>query len=354
MSHLPAPDGDLDPDYREPPVIVMEVILALVMLAHPVPDPESLWVDMTAMYKQKRAKERARREEGIARSSARVSAPSPPSRATEARLTLTLNPSVFVCTTVPNYTVLPRCGEVCATLEQPCSTFELVSTIAKYSDDLDCDFDGSLDEDTPPSLSWSVTSDDSSVDMRVAEEAEDSYIELTLESFIDSGRTWDAYKATPSAQVPGRTYRLPAVAKHVELQSLESYQEACAEYPELGRVLSAVGQEADMLRMLGRVVPGIAPILYALWTWVADDHILMAMEDCGNVVTLQPKELELESKDEILATYKRLHGAGIVHGHVCRRHILRDGQGRLRLVDWEEGYKIPAKKCLEFPLQFQV
>lgn len=325
----PSSDSSVDPTTIDADTVVMELILALVLLATPAPDPDALWVDLAPVRQAVRSKRRFDGESGgystrSAKRSSKSQNNGQQNAGTTTLLSLAVASDVFTSTDEGNYLCLPPSGLVRATLEQPISEPELIGHVVDLGRD-DASPDSSFSSDH--SLTWSTASEPSS---------DDTSIELYLKEFLGRGRTWDAFEATLAARLPGGDVsRVPAVVKHVELTSLERLEEAQAGYPELGRVMRAVDREAAILRSLDAVAPGIAPRLYALWTAVADDHILLTTEDCGDALTTDPSSLSADTKREIVTLYERVHAVGFVHGDVCWRHLTRDRKGNIRVLDWE-------------------
>ncbi|GMK56161.1 hypothetical protein CspeluHIS016_0300010, partial [Cutaneotrichosporon spelunceum] len=232
------------------------------------------------------------------------------------------------------YRVLSLNGVVHATLELPASELELVNAVVTLSQDTQSP-DVSFGSDDSPSLTWSNSPPYSDA----SDSSDSASIQIELTEFLGGGHTWDAFEATLGAGVPGGLLsRIPAVVKHVDLASLQTPEQALLGYPELGRVLDAVDREKRLLRCLTERAPGIAPRPYAVWT--VNDHILLATEDCGNTVTTP---LGDDTKREIISAYHRVHAAGVVHGDVQLRHVVRDRHGTLRIVDWEGAYEVDTQ-----------
>lgn len=312
----------------------MELVLSLVLRAKAATDPDSLWTDMTAVRQVVRARRRLSKDDhgGFAlrirkkQSMASGLSAGDLDSAGNTTLTFTIDEPVFARGDTPNHRKLPPTGLVHAQLEMPGREQDLVGTIVGLSRGNNST-EPSLPSDDQPSLTRSSTSEPSS---------EASAIEMRLGEFLGRGRTWDVFAATLAARLPaGDVFHAPAVVKHVELTSLESVKEAHAGYPALGRVLRAMDREAFVLHALHRAVPGIAPQPYALWTAAADDHVLFATEDCGDMIAPSAAAVDEATRRAVADAYARVHAAGFVHGDVHWRHVMRDRGGGVRLVDWE-------------------
>jgi hypothetical protein len=218
-----------------------------------------------------------------------------------------------------------------ATLELPRTEEDVVQVVVKHSAD-NMSPDWSFDSDKMPSLPWSSHSEDST---------DSTPYEILFLEYLGHGRTFDAFAATLAVRLPGGDIaHVPTVVKHIELLSLEMFAEAQAGYPTRTHIMRAAEREARILHHLADTCPDVAPCLFALWTSVAYHHILMAYEDCGDELARDLRTLDDDTKRSIVEIYNRLHVAGILHGDVHARHVLRDAKGRLRIVDFEGALEV--------------
>lgn len=334
--HNPPPESIPNVDAN---VTVMEVVMALIANAKLSDEADRLWVDMNpiraAARRRKKpydddnggnndggrsGKKRTQSTRATTHSSTRVMT----------SLSIIAAPDLLHSYHQPLYrTILPT-GVSQAELELPTSKEEVVETIVQLSSNSGA-ADSSSDSDHVPSLSWSADSDRPDL----------APIDILLLEYLGHGRTFDAFAATVTARLPGGdAATVPAVVKHIELLSLESFAEARAGYPTRTHVLRAAEREARILYRLADDCPDVAPRLLGCWSSIAHHHLLFATEDCGDDIAGDLTTVDNDTKRAIVQCYDRLHTAGVVHGDVHPRHVLRDAKGRVRIVDFEGARRV--------------
>lgn len=332
---VPAADLNIDSLHAEHEAVVMEVILASIFKATNCPDPTALWADMAVVRRAFHGKRRLD-DHGPGgdddelhdpplhkKSSKRGEEPSTSRGPALTSLSLSRTTQLFADGDEPNYSTSGLHGTLCGTLELPSTEPELVNSLIAASQEgvlPNSSFGSEYQQNRPSGSDLSSGS---------------ASIEIVLGEFIGRGHTWDAFAATMAARLPGgEVFRAPVVMKHVDLSALEDTAQALIGYPELDRVLQSVDREAGLLRYLDKRSPGVAPRPVALWT-VAGDHVLLATEDCGDALAADPRTLDEPTKRAVVDAYRKVHAAGVVHGDVRPRHVVRDRRGSVRLVDWE-------------------
>ncbi|CAK9782433.1 unnamed protein product [Cutaneotrichosporon oleaginosum] len=345
------PDDDvLRADQRDTRTTPMELIFALVMAAKESPNP-GIWHDMARV--DQAVKHDMASKKGLGqhlgkrrRNDASDASGDTSSAGTPMTLAVTLQSGLYAAGDRPSYS-LPLAGLVGGRLKIPASRPDLVATIVPLVSagalaTADACPETSFESDDQPSLCWSSDSDIAALPS----------VGLTFDEFIGGGRTWDAYAGTLAVALPGGdSARAPVVFKHAETSGLETSAHAWAGYHEWRALLGAIYTEAHVLLRLGVSAPGVAPDLYAMWDDVGEPgragagntavprcHIVMALEDCGHAVARTEAEmraLDAHTKSDIITAYARVHAAGVLHGDVESRHVLRDAKGTIRIIDWE-------------------
>lgn len=213
----------------------------------------------------------------------------------------------------------------------PETVYELIDRLHRLGHD-DIVQGNDADAGTPPLMSTPTQSPPSSPLQASPERLGCEPVSLFLDWYLASGRMYDVYAGRVS--IGGTTH--DAALKYLNLASFYS-EPHCG-----GAKLAALDNELDMLARADAAAPGIAPRLLGLWTRgrYAQEYIL-ALEDCGSPVMVDAVA------DDVRTAYGRLHAAGLVHADVEPRHVLRDGSGRVRIIDWEAGHVGTPQACEE-------
>lgn len=312
-------------------VTVMEVLMSLVLLAKPCAKPAELWLDMDPIREAARRRKHAEDDDGDApsplpkRRSKPTTSATRTSTPTVTTLSIRADENLQLSGYQPLYARLVPSGLVRASLESPSTEADLVEVIINHAADVSPD--SSFGSDKVPSLSWTSNSHDI---------LQSPPCEVILREYLGHGRTFDAFAATLSVHLPsGDTVQVPTVLKHIELLSLENFAEAQDGYPTRTHVLRSAEREARTLRVLADTCPDVAPRLFAFWQSVAYHHVILATEDCCDPLAQDLKTLDDDTKGQVVGIYRKLHVAGVLHGDVHPRHIMRDSKDRVRIVDFE-------------------
>nr|XP_031857193.1 uncharacterized protein CI109_007388 [Kwoniella shandongensis]KAA5524265.1 hypothetical protein CI109_007388 [Kwoniella shandongensis] len=164
---------------------------------------------------------------------------------------------------------------------------------------------------------------------------------VTLSSYISHGRLFDAF----SAEYSGCDPSIPLVAKLVDLESFPSFSSS---HDDSSSALAAAMTEVELYRHLSDIQGAVIPRLVNVWMGTSTSPwtgrkgrpaVVMLLTDVGEYAG-QWTELNRAS---VLDLYDQIHRRGVVHNDIRARHIRRDRDGRLRLIDFEGAYRVSVE-----------
>ncbi|KLO06490.1 hypothetical protein SCHPADRAFT_946044 [Schizopora paradoxa] len=167
---------------------------------------------------------------------------------------------------------------------------------------------------------------------------------VTLVSFIAHGRLWDAYRAEYRDDHSNTVHRVVAKIANVGTFDCPDRRD------DTGYYLYGSADEADdaihseaaaysgpLAALQGRAVPtcyGLFEGRLRLGPGPPVQYWLLLLEDAGFSIR-SFWMLTHDERERVRELYSELHQAGVAHGDVHPRHVLRDKTGKLSLIDFE-------------------